>query len=84
MTMNGTAPTSKIVLWKQMEHREAWLYCVIMFVAFWVILAIAGALSSIYGPEGTGFFYVIAGFCLGVSETMYWVQRGMKSQPTAS
>jgi len=71
----------KIFLWKQIDHREAWLYCVVMFIAFWIVLIIAGAISSIYGPDSAGIFYIIAGFCLGVSEMMYWIQRGLKSQP---
>jgi hypothetical protein len=81
MPSNGATSTGKINLWTQMNQREAWLYCVIMFVAFWIVLVIAGVLSNMYGSEGIGPFYILAGFFLGVSEVMYWIQRSLKSQP---
>ena len=44
-----------------MDQREAWLLCIIMCIAFLIVLAVAGAVSSMYGPEGTGIFYILLG-----------------------
>jgi hypothetical protein len=49
-----------------------------MFVGFGVTLIAAQIFASYYGGDATGIFNGIAGFFLGVSEILYWVQRDLK------
>jgi hypothetical protein len=84
MSLSEGKVENKILLWTLMDSREAWIYCIVMFVAFWITLAIASYFTSRYGGDTTGFFYVLAGFFLGASEVMYWVQRGLKNKANTS
>jgi len=84
MSLSEGKVENRILLWTLMDSREAWIYCITMFFAFWITLAIASYFSFRYGGDTALFFYLLAGFFLGASEVMYWVQRGLKSKANTS
>jgi len=72
-----------VVLWWPMNRQDVKLFCIVMFAAFWITLILSQIFVSYYGGNVAGIFYLLAGFFLGVSEILYWVQRGLKMGPKA-
>lgn len=70
--MESGTPKS-IMLWKPMNQKDVRNLTIVMFVAFWAILS----LGSIF-PQLDSVFYLGGGVFLGMSEIMYWIQRGLR------
>ncbi len=69
--------SKRVRLWSDFDPRQLKQLCVLMFVMFIAVLAIGQVIAQTVDVGLDPLFYVLSGFCLGVSEMLYWLYKGL-------